>query len=65
LNSDDSGTLNALNGMQQIPDDMRRAAYGDENLDTAELGKGIPDVGTGAVRGSPECLKRCGIEHGK
>ncbi|KAF1931621.1 RmlC-like cupin [Didymella exigua CBS 183.55] len=65
LNSDDSGTLNALNGLWQIPDDMKRAAFGDEDLDTAQLGKEIPDVGTGAVRGSPECLKRCGIEHGK
>ncbi|KAF2631765.1 RmlC-like cupin [Macroventuria anomochaeta] len=65
LNSDDSGTLNALNGLWTIPDDMKRAAFGNENLDTAQLGKRIPDVGTGAVRGSPECLKRCGIEHGK
>jgi hypothetical protein len=44
---------------------MIRAGFGNETLDTAQLGKGIPDVGTGAVRGSPECMKRCGIEHGK
>ncbi|KZM26794.1 uncharacterized protein EKO05_0000359 [Ascochyta rabiei] len=65
LNSDDSGTLNALNGLMTVPSDMVQASFGDENLDTAQLGKGIPGVGTGAVRGSPECLKRCGIEHGK
>ncbi|KAF9696739.1 hypothetical protein EKO04_005419 [Ascochyta lentis] len=65
LSSDDSGTLNALNGLMTVPSDMVQASFGDENLDTAQLGKGVPDVGTGAVRGSPACLKRCGIEHGK
>lgn len=65
LNSDDSGTLNALNGLWNIPDDVKRAAFGSENLDTAQLGAEIPGVGTGAVRGSFECRKKCGIEHGK
>ncbi|KAH6644045.1 RmlC-like cupin domain-containing protein [Boeremia exigua] len=65
LNSDDSGTLNALNGVWAFPDMMKQAAFGDQNFDSAKMGKGIPDVGTGAVRGSYECRKRCGIEYGK
>ena len=65
MNSDDSGTLNALNGLWQIPDDMKQAAYGDKTLNTTQLGSKIPPVGTGAVPGSFECRKRCGIEHGK
>lgn len=51
--------------MWGIPSDIIKAGFGNENLDTAYLGKGIPDVGTGAVKGDPKCLKRCGIEHGK
>jgi hypothetical protein len=49
----------------EIPDNMRRAAFGMPDLNTTHLGSKIPPVGTGAVDGSFECRKKCGIEHGK
>jgi hypothetical protein len=40
---------------------MIRAAFGDADLNTEDLGKRIPPVGTGSVLGSQECLKRCSM----
>ena len=61
LDSEDTGTINYLNSLYQLPDDMVRAAFGDADLNTEQLGKGIPPVGTGSVLGSEECLKRCNL----
>jgi hypothetical protein len=41
---------------------MLRAAFGYADIDYQALGKQIPDVGTGSVLGSEECLKRCGLD---
>ncbi|KAH9864550.1 hypothetical protein J1614_010485 [Plenodomus biglobosus] len=65
LNSDDSGTLNILPSLWSVPQDIIQAGFGSSAINTVELGNGIPDVGTGAIIGSSECKKRCGIEHGK
>jgi hypothetical protein len=40
---------------------MIRAAFGDADLNTEDLGKRIPLVGTGSVLGSQECLERCSM----
>lgn len=61
LNSDDSGTLNILPALWNVPQDIIDAAFGDASMNTADMGKGIPAVGTGAIIGSAECKKRCGI----
>ncbi|KAF2845432.1 RmlC-like cupin [Plenodomus tracheiphilus IPT5] len=65
LNSDDSGTLNILPSLFSVPQDIISAGFGKAAMDTVDLGKGIPEVGTGAIIGSEECKKRCGTEHGK
>jgi len=44
-----------------VPQDIIDAAFGDASMNTADMGKGIPAVGTGAIIGSAECKKRCGI----
>ena len=62
LNSDDSGTLNILPSLWSVPQDIIGAAFGDAGLDAQALGAHIPLVGTGAIIGSAECKKRCGIE---
>jgi hypothetical protein len=61
LDSEDTGTINYLNSLYQLPHDMIRAAFGDADLNTEQLGKDIPPVGTGSVLGSEECLKRCSM----
>ncbi|KNG44313.1 RmlC-like cupin [Stemphylium lycopersici] len=61
LNSDDGGTLNILPSLWTVPQDMVNAAFGDASLNIADLGSSIPEVGTGAIIGSEECKKRCGI----
>ncbi|KAF2656042.1 RmlC-like cupin [Lophiostoma macrostomum CBS 122681] len=63
LNSDDTGTLNALNGLYQLPPDILKAAFGYVDMDIQSMGKSVPDVGTGSVKGSDECFKRCGLSH--
>ncbi|KAI8939039.1 hypothetical protein NX059_004877 [Plenodomus lindquistii] len=65
LNSDDSGTLNILPGLWSVPQDIIQAGFGNAGINTVDLGKGIPEVGTGAIIGSAECKRKCGIEHGK
>ncbi|KAH7390726.1 RmlC-like cupin domain-containing protein [Pyrenochaeta sp. MPI-SDFR-AT-0127] len=65
LNSDDSGTLNILPSLWSVPQDIIQASLGNPNLNTDDLDKFIPGVGTGAIIGSAECQKRCGIVHGK
>ncbi|CAA9956975.1 hypothetical protein CFE70_000556 [Pyrenophora teres f. teres 0-1] len=61
LNSDDSGTLNILPSLWTVPQDIVDAAFGDASMNKDDMGKGIPAVGTGAIIGSAECKKRCGI----
>jgi hypothetical protein len=65
LSSEDAGTLNILNALWSTPSDIIAAGFGDDGLDTHRLGEKIPGVGTGAVIGSAECRKKCGIQHGK
>ncbi|CAO2654375.1 Nn.00g111080.m01.CDS01 [Neocucurbitaria sp. VM-36] len=65
LNSDDSGTLNILPSLWTVPQDIIQAGFGDFALNTEDLGRYIPEVGTGAIIGSAECQQRCGIVHGK
>jgi hypothetical protein len=63
LNSEDAGTLNHLNGLYEFPADMIAAAFGNNpDVEVSKIGKKIPDVGTGSVMGSAECMRRCGIE---
>jgi hypothetical protein len=61
LNSEDSGTLNILPALWQVPQDIIQAGFGDFSINTQDLGKNIPLIGTGAIIGSAECRKRCGI----
>ncbi|KAJ4347111.1 uncharacterized protein N0V89_011049 [Didymosphaeria variabile] len=65
LNSEDTGTMNIVNGLWSIRDDMIRAAFGNPTLDVKTTGKDIPEVGTGSTYGSDECMNRCGISKGK
>lgn len=62
LNSEDSGTLNHINGLTQLPLDIVNAGFGNANADFQIWGKRVPPVGTGSVMGSAECMKRCGIK---
>ncbi|KAF1963401.1 spherulin-1A [Byssothecium circinans] len=63
LNSDDTGTLNILNGLWSMPQDMMRAAFGNpDGFNAQDLGRGIPSPGTGSVVGSAECLARCDLD---
>ncbi|EOA85072.1 hypothetical protein ACJQWK_06916 [Exserohilum turcicum] len=62
LNTDDSGTLNILPSLWSVPQDIISAAFGDASLNTQDVGSQIPFVGTGAIIGSAECKKRCGIQ---
>jgi oxalate decarboxylase/phosphoglucose isomerase-like protein (cupin superfamily) len=65
LSSDDAGTLNILPALWNMPADIIQAAFGQADLNTQDVGREIPLVGTGAIIGSAECKKRCGIKHGK
>ncbi|KAF2640052.1 RmlC-like cupin [Massarina eburnea CBS 473.64] len=62
LNSEDTGTLNILNGLWSMPQDMVRAAFGNANIDVSDLSHKIPDPGTGSVLGSAECIDRCKLD---
>ncbi|KAF2819642.1 RmlC-like cupin [Ophiobolus disseminans] len=63
LNSDDAGTLNILPALWTVPEDIIRAGFGrKESFNPQEVGMAIPRVGTGAIIGSEECKKRCGIK---
>ncbi|KAF2687835.1 hypothetical protein K458DRAFT_360575 [Lentithecium fluviatile CBS 122367] len=61
LNSDDTGTLNVLNGLWEMPPDMIRAAFGDADLNIDEMRPHIPGVSYGAAVGSAECLAKCNM----
>jgi hypothetical protein len=62
LNSEDTGTLNILPALWTVPQDLIQAAFGAETMNTQGTGQNIPAVGTGAIIGSAECKKRCGIK---
>ena len=62
LNSDDPGTLNILNGLWQMPQDIVRAAFGNSNVNVQDMGSRVPAVSYGAALGSAECLARCGLD---
>jgi hypothetical protein len=62
LNSDDPGTLNILTGLWQMPNDIVRAAFGDDGFNVQDTGSRVPPVSFGADMGSPECRARCGID---
>jgi hypothetical protein len=62
LNNEDSGTLNILPSLWSVPADIIQAGFNDPSIDTADLGRNIPEVGTGAIIGSEECKKRCNIQ---
>ncbi|KAI0021721.1 spherulin-1A [Xylariomycetidae sp. FL0641] len=62
LSTEDPGTHSMANGLFNLPPDMVAAAFGNNlNLDMEELGKSIPEVGTGAAMGSADCRAKCGI----
>lgn len=63
LNSEDAGTLNILNSLWTFPEDMIKAGFGNADMDVQGAGRGIPEVGTGSVLGSAECMARCNITH--
>ncbi|KAH8727802.1 RmlC-like cupin domain-containing protein [Phaeosphaeriaceae sp. PMI808] len=65
LSSDDSGTLNILPALWSVPQDIIRAGFGDATLNTQDLGRDIPGIGTGDIIGSEECKKRCGLSNEK
>jgi hypothetical protein len=65
LNSDDSGTSNLLPALWTMPADIINAAFGQPGMNAQDVGRDVPLVGTGAILGSAECKKRCGINHGK
>jgi hypothetical protein len=62
LSSDDSGTNNVLHSFSQMPDPIIRASFGNNDFDVRAYKAKVPEVGTGVIRGSAECLKRCGIK---
>ncbi|EAT76688.2 hypothetical protein HBH56_244840 [Parastagonospora nodorum] len=62
LNSEDAGTLNVLPSLWTVQPDIIRAGFGAEGMNTQSTGQNIPPVGTGAIIGSAECKKRCGIK---
>lgn len=62
LNSEDAGTQNIANVFTDIfPSILVDAAMGSDP--SGMCGKVVP-IGTGANRGSAECLARCGIDAG-
>jgi hypothetical protein len=63
LNTEDTGTLNILPSLYTVPSDIIAAAFGADGMDTQSVGGNIPAPGTGAIIGSAECKKRCGIKN--
>ncbi|KXH67779.1 spherulin-1A [Colletotrichum salicis] len=63
LDSDDTGTLNILNGLFKLPNYMVQTAFGGDSGSNGTEGSGshVPDIGTGSALGSEECLARCGM----
>ncbi|KAL2063184.1 hypothetical protein VTL71DRAFT_6256 [Oculimacula yallundae] len=59
LNSEDQGTLNMLNNLFLLPEDLVKASYGGGVGNIASMASGIPGVGTGSILGSEECLAAC------
>ncbi|KAL3424192.1 spherulin-1A [Phlyctema vagabunda] len=60
LNSEDTGTLNILNGLWSVPHDMILAAFGHgAAVNLTAYGQSIPPPGTGSVLGSAQCLEAC------
>jgi hypothetical protein len=62
LSSDDSGTNNVMRSFSEVPADIIRASMGGNYMDVGAFKAQVPEVGTGVIRGSAECLKRCGIK---
>lgn len=62
LNTEDTGTINILPSLWKVPSDIIQAAFGSDGMNTQAAGGNIPAVGTGAIIGSAECKKRCGIK---
>lgn len=61
-----------LNGLWKMPREMVRAAFGndapatDSDFKIDDLGRGVPDIGTGSVMGSKACMDFCSMgERGK
>ncbi|KAF1916285.1 hypothetical protein BDU57DRAFT_516298 [Ampelomyces quisqualis] len=63
LNSEDAGTLNILSGLWSVSSDIIQAGFGASWMNTQDTGRNIPAVGTGAIIGSAECKKRCGMKY--
>lgn len=47
-----------------MPKDIIQAGFG-KAIDVDAVGRDIPPVGTGAIIGSEECKRRCGVKGGK
>lgn len=64
LNSADTGTQNLVNALFQMPSELVKAGFGGygNKLDFDDVVKNVPAVGTGAILGSAECRKRCGLD---
>jgi hypothetical protein len=51
-----------MRSFSQVPADIIRASMGGNYMDVGAFKAKVPEVGTGVIRGSAECLKRCGIK---
>jgi hypothetical protein len=45
-----------------MPQEIIKAAFGISGMNTQDTGGRIPAVGTGAIIGSAECKRRCGMQ---
>lgn len=59
LSSTDTGTSNVVNGLSMMPKDILEASFGGK--DNVPSFQNMPAVGYGAVAGTAECLKACGL----
>jgi hypothetical protein len=55
-----------LRSFSQVPPEIMLASFGAkpgaDYIDVRAYKARVPEVGTGVIRGSAECLKRCGMK---
>jgi hypothetical protein len=61
LNSEDAGTHNIANALFSLPEELVKAAFGQDPaiMNISAIAAMIPQVGTGSIMGSAECLAAC------
>jgi hypothetical protein len=64
LNSDDAGTLNAVNSLLELPRDQLYSVLGLDNM-ALNFTSGVQPVGSGSQWGNQECLDKCGLTREK